>query len=392
MLVVALVSGGLWTPLVTGAETSSGPNLEPVWVSVSPSEPVEGEEITLYANVTNSGNETAQTFEIALELHDPNSSAHEPLANRTVESLEPGEHATVRYDGLTLPEGDYEVRAIADRADDVNETDETDNVQRELFTVQASQASANLEAQLQLHDREVAVGDRLPVSYGVTNDGDGDAGSFTIEAYLDGDLIHRNHLDSLSAHMGVGWFDEVGPFEEPGRHDLVLVVDAGDTVQETNERDNRDVERFEVVVPPDPAVTALDVTKDRLRTDAATGPANPVAGQEVAVTIENVGEGEIEHQHAFLTVEACPDEASLFTPFTATRCDRLGQWLLDPHELGHGATVETDWDTTGKAGDWTICASLDVEGTQSDPTNDERCRDTFVLAGGTGLGGLDVRR
>lgn len=60
-------------------------------------------------------------------------------------------------------------------------------------------------------------------------------------------------------------------------------------------------------------------------------------------------------------------------------------------EVEHGTTVEASWDTIGKAGDWMVCAQLhDVPVDQVDPTNDRRCQATFVLVGGTGLGGFGL--
>lgn len=392
VLVVALVSGGTaWTPLVTGAQAeTTGVDLEPVHVGVFPGDPAEDDEIRLSANITNSGNASAGSFQLALELHDPNSSAFERIENVTVASLEPGEHATVVHEGLTLPDGHYELRAIADVTDEINETDETNNEASKLFTVDPAEGTPNLVAQLQLHSRHVSVDEPLRATYGVSNVGGGAAGSFVVEAHLDGEVVERTRLGGLDAHMGVGWIDQIGPIEDPGTHELVLVLDAEDEVDESTERDNRDGESFEVILPPDPAVTAIDVTKERLRTDATTGPANPVAGQDVEVTVENVGEGDIDHHFAHLTVEACPEDAAVFSPIATPSCERIAQTLLEPDEIERGTTVEAHWDTFGKAGDWTVCAQLEIHGVQTDPANDERCQETFVLAGGTGLGGIDA--
>ncbi|PSG96140.1 hypothetical protein BRD56_12225 [Thermoplasmatales archaeon SW_10_69_26] len=384
VLVVALLTAG-WGPIASGAQTTAtGPDLVVGSVLVQPSEPESGERIKFYANVTNEGNESADSFSIVLELHDANSSAYEPIRNVTVETLAPGNLTSVRSD-FTLSEGHYEIHAIADEGDDVNETDEQNNMAVETFQVTQSDDPANLAAQAYVRDG--AVGEPTEARYRVSNTGHGDAGASDVEVRLDGDVIDRQRIGSLDAGMSVSWTDTLGPFEEPGSHRVALIADADDEVSESYERDNRDIERFEILAFPDPAVTALTVDKNRVRTDAATGPANPIAGQDVAVTVENIGQGEVE-SFTEVHVEACPEDGAVHLPPLRATCDRIEHTYLGPSEVEHGTTIEAEWDTTGKAGDWTVCAYLENESLQTDRTNDERCQDTFVAVGGTGLGGI----
>lgn len=368
------------------AGEASGPDIVAQSLTLQPENPEVGEDTRFLVNLTNGGEEATGAFNVTYEVYDYAEDRLELVDTVRVEDLAAGETLVVSNDGWNGTEGKYAVRTIADADEEVNETEESNNTRIESFVV--GDPDPNLVAGLHLSGDHVLSGETLRVGWSVHNEGLGDAGSFATEVRVDGETVRRDRIEGLSAGSGLGAGITVGPIEEAGFHEIAFVVDVEDEVNETDERDNVRRATVEVIVPPDPALTVLDIDKQRLHTDVAEGPANPIAGQEVTLEVANLAQGDLRYP-VTLEVTACPEEAAIASPAIPGRCEHLGGELLEPDEIEAGASMELDWDTAGKLGDWEICAHIEVHELQLDPSNDELCEETFVAVGGTGLGGVD---
>lgn len=362
-------------------ESTPAPNLV-VSEIFDPGTLEENDTAVFYAEIANIGDASANASQTGFRIDGDN------LGNVTTPDLAPGDRTIVKSEPWTATAGDHNLTVHADVHDAVDESNETDNRLTEAFHV--AEALPNLVADVDVEPYRPTTVDEVEAEIQIHNTGEADAGSFEVELFLDGDRLIHGQLHGLSANSSFETSVGLGDSLEPGEHQVTLVLDGEDEVAESEERDNRDSDRFLVVLPPDPAVTGLNVSKEHIRTDPVQGPANPIAGQEVEVSIADLGPGE-PFRHAELHVVACPEDPVDPLPALHDGCEEIESRFLDPHEIERGIEIQTEWDTLGKAGDWTICATLDVRESQLDHRNDERCEETFVAVGGTGLGGIDGR-
>jgi hypothetical protein len=156
---------------------------------------------------------------------------------------------------------------------------------------------------------------------------------------------------------------------------------------------------------PDPVVADVSVTKNRLRTDLIPSLVNPVAGHEVEVTVANEGDHATEaggdstrsgSASVGVVVEACPSEAvhepveELKTTLFLDRCEVVAHRHLEFLAVQEAEEVTATWDSTGEVGDHEVVARLAYELPQAADSNDVDRSGTFVVAGGTGAGGLNA--
>lgn len=364
---------------VSPASSDPVPNLAVTEIFI-PTNLTEGDQTRFTAEISNIGDATAgpsnASFVLDGELR---------LGTASVPGLEPGESVRVDSEIWNATGGTHNLTVTADVHDDVAESDETDNRETQLFEV--DEELPDLTGDVQVRDPPVQIGEPVEIRYSVTNEGQAAAGPFDVVFRLDRTVVEHQRIDGLQPRVGILGFLS---FDEPlgaGEHRVTMEIDADREVDESDERNNLAVDRFLVVVPPDPAVTELSIAKENLRTDAAEGPANPIAGQEISVQVADLSEAVLETS-VELTVTACPEDAAGPLPSLSDGCETVDQFLLKPEAVEEGLERSATWDTFGKAGDWTICAELTFDRNQLDETNDERCQETFVAVGGTGLGGV----
>lgn len=363
-------------------EASAGePNLSVTEIS-APANLTDGDTTRFTAEISNIGDATAgpsnASFLLDSELR---------LGNALVPGLEPGERVWVDSESWNATGGTHNLTVTADVHDDVAESDETDNQEAQLFEV--AEELPELTGGVQVRDSPVQIGEPVEVQYSVTNEGQAAAGPFDVVFRVDRTVVEHQRIDGLHPRVGILGVLSIDQPLEAGVHRVTMEIDADREVDESDEQNNLAVDRFLVVVPPDPAVTDLTLAKENLRTDAAEGPANPIAGQAISVHVADLSDAVLEAP-VELTVTACPEEAAGPLPSLSGGCETVGQFLLEPEAVEEGLERSTTWDTLGKAGDWTVCAELTVDREQRDETNDERCQETFVAVGGTGLGGVEA--
>lgn len=137
----------------------------------------------------------------------------------------------------------------------------------------------------------------------------------------------------------------------------------------------------------DPAVDSLEVHKRQLRTNFTDPVVNPVGSIDLQIGLANT-QPEAMLADGTVSAFACPQEGDFASPPSLQGCEFIGE---EPFQLAENGqrTVEMTWDHQGSVGDFEVCAIVDYPLPQ-DTGNDEACTETFVVVGGTGLGGVRV--
>lgn len=148
-----------------------------------------------------------------------------------------------------------------------------------------------------------------------------------------------------------------------------------------------DLVQFGVPEFADPAVQGLDVHKSHLRTDYTDPLVNPAGSIDVSIDLSNTQAVPMKGEASVAAV-ACPKEGAVFDPPRVQGCEFIGEESIQLGANG-SKTVEMRWDHQGSVGDFEVCAFLDYPLPDRND-NDRGCEDTFVVVGGTGLGGVRV--
>lgn len=273
---VALALGlGVLTATPAAAQTPCA-DLHVVAFTVAPGEPIEGQVATLTVKIRNSGTCVAQGF-VTQWRQEPFGPAG-PSA--PVVDLAAGATVTLDLDYTFPRAGNFESTIVADSHNDVEETNEANNLQ--ILPVTVLPATVDLSVtSVTLSPVHPVRGRTSTATVVVTNSGNSAAKAFTVSwqpAWFTSPIVRQ--ANSLAAGASTTLtFTYTYPVD--GTFDSSVTVDSGNTVAETNEFNN--TKNFTVVVDPplaDLTVLNVDIT-----------PNNPVPGQVVTakLTIKNIG-------------------------------------------------------------------------------------------------------
>ena len=250
---VAVVLAGLWMlSMGLGAEDLAELYVTKI-VLDPPSAISRGEEVEIYARVMNTGARSADGFNISffyrLQGSPGNWILHETERNVSLPpSQQDFREVTFDLDTSDLELGTYELRVVADSSNQISEVDELNNELRTTMT---------------LLDSSLGLPDLQPVSltYARTNPGSTDdmepwnvvaqirnlgetqAGQFVVAFLVDDVEFARQIRFVLPAEGETDVSAELDPQDperllSPGTHQVVVVIDPDDEVQEQNEGNN----------------------------------------------------------------------------------------------------------------------------------------------------------
>ncbi len=307
---------GIGTVLAQTEDTDQAtPNLAPTGLERSPADPGTGENVTLTATVINDGNASASNFIVQFFLD-----GDQLGGNISVVGLDANESTEISSETWNATEGDHNATVIVDAGDDVNESNEADNELTVAFTVEGEQTEDPGQADLiagepSLDPTDPAPGDNVTFTATVSNGGNASAGNFTVQFLLDGEQLGENiTIEGLAANESIEITSEAWNASE-GDHNVTVVVDAGDAVNESDESNNEATTSFTVEAsseePPEEG-TQADLIAEALSVD----PSDPEPGENVTfrANVSNVGNA----------------SAGNFTV----------QFLLDGEQLGENITIE----------------------------------------------------
>ncbi|MEP0545591.1 MAG: CARDB domain-containing protein [Rhodothermales bacterium] len=257
--------------------------------SVEPMTADAGAEVEVSYTIANEGGEEAGESQVAFYFStDRFLSSNDVLAEREdVDDLDADGSEDSDSD-ITVPNsldpGDYFLLVVADEQNDVAESTENNNTFDVPFTVTGGGGGGDGDADLDVTSASVSpssaeVGEDVQVSYTIANDGDEQAGSFTLAFYFStnrslgssdvaAESISVDEVDAGDSEDGEVEF-AVPSSLDPGDYFLLVVADDGNDVTESDESNNTFAIPFTVLM-----TTASEGTPDVAFRLAAPAP-NP---------------------------------------------------------------------------------------------------------------------
>jgi uncharacterized repeat protein (TIGR01451 family) len=226
-------------------------------VTVNPSTPTAGDEVTIQATVRNLGAVPADGTEVAIF------SDSGEIVRVTLSSLPSGGLAVARLSWYPVP-GTSLVRVVVDPDGKVPETDEGNNEHPVTIHVTSSDLSVS-PSDLVLDPAYPSEGSEVTVRFRVTNDEAVAAGPFDVVLTVDDELLETFPLeDGLvgggNISLTASWI-AIG-----GRHTFSVEVDPDGNVVEEDRSDNLATRSFSVNAQPIPNLT---VDKSKILVDGS---------------------------------------------------------------------------------------------------------------------------
>jgi subtilase family serine protease len=306
-----------------------------------PSTVTHGDEVEIHARIMNTGGRNASDFEVSA-YYRPLREGERWLLLQTltdvdvVASQQGYIELTFTMATTDLELGTYEIRVVADSANQISEVDELNNSLQTTLTVVASASGMPDLQPISLSYEPINPGtadDTLPwnVSAEVENTGDADAGPFSVVFLVDGQEFDRKFLFVLPVGGSSTLVGELDPYElslGPGTYEITVQVDPENQADEQDEANNS-ITGSLTLQSPELHPTGLSFDKSVVRLDEEV---------RVSVGVANSGEG-----------TAKDVEVSFFvgeTRFATSKVALLGQGqevtvtgLLDPEKLGLSPSV-----------------------------------------------------
>jgi subtilase family serine protease len=257
-----------------------------------PSTVTRGEDVEIHARVMNTGQRSADSFSIGFFYRLQNVAGSWILLD-TIEgvSLAPSQQdfLDVAYtlDTLDVELGTYEIRVVADVANQIPEVDELDNeLVTTLTLVTSSLGLPDLQPVRVAHapTNPASSDDILPwtVTALVRNQGEAQAGAFSVVFLVAGEEFGRKFLFALPADGSTEVVAELDPYAlglEHGTFPITVRVDADDQVNEQDEGNNTITSSL-TLLSPELFPTALEFDKSIVHLD-----------EEVRVSVEICNDG-----------------------------------------------------------------------------------------------------
>ncbi|MEM2990287.1 MAG: CARDB domain-containing protein, partial [Halobacteria archaeon] len=192
----------------------------------------EDEILRLYLREGNAGGEDAKNYSI--RIYYDNNPAN--LLNQT-NNLTLNNHTlitrTFDVNWSAVPDGDREIYAYIDYNNEVNESNEGDNIVTTPFKwidLVASSISFSIE-----HPR---AGDLISISATIRNEGDIRTKEFSVDLYIDGQFVERKNT-SIPAHSQSNViYNWTVPKSQMVNHDVMIKVDPEDVIKLESEANN----------------------------------------------------------------------------------------------------------------------------------------------------------
>lgn len=253
-----------------------GADLVATDVSVDPSDPIEGDAVTLTATVENQAGSddtaaVADSFEVTFQLDGEQVST--PV---TVDELAPGGTEEVTRTWTASDPGQHTVSAVADEDEQVDDRDRSNNDAGPV-TVDVRAALPDLVvSDLTFQPDPARPGQTVTFTAQLGNNGHADAGGHQVALLVDGEVVATTDVDGVAengqANVTLEWQATAG------NHDIEVQVDAGGDQTETNEDNNA-------------WTLSLPVGPDLVVRELAIQPSEPRASDRVRFTLEIGNEG-----------------------------------------------------------------------------------------------------
>ncbi|RLB74469.1 MAG: hypothetical protein DRH15_15400, partial [Deltaproteobacteria bacterium] len=240
-------------------------------ISWSPSNPKQGDTVTINVKTKNQGSVSAGGFFVCYYVDGSY------YARDYVSSLSAGSTTTTSF-SWTADCGSYSIRAVADCYSDVAESNEGNNARTENINIVCK---PDLIVQdISWSPSNPKQGDTVTINVKTKNQGSENAGGFYVCYYVDGSYYDRDYVNSLSA--GSTTTTSFSWTAKCGSHSIKAVADCYDAVTESNEGNNARTENINIVCKPD--LIVQDISWDK---------GSPKQGDTITfyVKVKNQGSG-----------------------------------------------------------------------------------------------------
>ncbi len=220
-------------------------------------DPIKGEELEVKATVANEGGRQAD-FDYSFLLNG------DYLKNGSL-VLDTGEVRELSHlwDSTDMTAGEHSLELVLDANNTVVETDETNNTWEIIFTLKELKAELWI-SELEMTDDEPTQGQELELKAKVENKGEAQ-GDFDYSFILDGEYLVNGSLVLDTGEMQELSYRWDSTDMTAGEHTLELVLDANNTVAETDETNNTQEISFTLKEPPakpDAAIVHIELQRD----------------------------------------------------------------------------------------------------------------------------------
>jgi subtilase family serine protease len=265
-IILGTAASGVFPPAALAA---TGPDLAICGITLSPTEPMIGEVITITVGVKNQGDTRAAATRMTCYLDDT------ILNTKSVESLDPGIAATVTFT-WTATNGSHTVKAIADVNEALTETDETNNSGTYSLTTLAADLVVQSITWLPLNPSR---GDTITISITIQNKGTYKSRNTSFNFLIDN--ASRGITEIMPLDPGTPITKTLNWIVLAGEHTFRVIVDEGNTTTEGDETNNTLTSIFDAMAP--------DLTVQKV----IWAPEPPSKDDTVSfdVTITNLGAG-----------------------------------------------------------------------------------------------------
>lgn len=277
--------------------SAHGPDLTVTAID-APTNVRAGDEVTFSVTVTNMGDEPAGPTTLRLQV------GATIVEDARLLSIPANGTRSALLGPWEASEGTHIVRSTADVFSELLERNETNNTATTTITVLAAPGpGAEPEADLLIEDVRVQgarnAGTELAFVADVRNVGGAASGPFTVRFSIDHGAQPGSIATGSLAPGQARSIESSSWNATAGTHQLQVVVDAGDQVQETSENNNARTESFGVLGGvPGPDGDGENETEepelaDLVVTDLRFDPDEPADDEDVRVhaAVENIGEG-----------------------------------------------------------------------------------------------------
>lgn len=328
-------------------------------LAADPSQPMEGDDVSLSATVENQGNVTSNESSLRFFVNGTALGG-----DVTVPALAPGENATVDSANWSAVEGDHTIRALADPDDNVTESNETNNDQRGKLTVAPDEADLLVDDIT--HDPAAPEpGDNTTFTATIANDGHSDAENVTVQFQIDGDVLSNATIASLAANDTAEVTSDAWNATD-GEHTVRVIADLDDNVTESDEDNNEANETFQVAEQlPDLEPTGLDAPANATEGDEITFNATVAnTGDETAenVTVSFLVDGELVSNETIETLNPGDDTNVTSDAWNATEGNHTATVDVDPDD----AVSESDEADNDRSEDFSVAEAEEDDGDEGD--------------------------
>lgn len=326
-------------------------------IKFEPSEPTQGDPVTVTVTILNGG--TADATDVVIQVLDVTGGGARPVgAEQIIDELPAGGNATVNfiYENTDQP-GDREIQVTADPNDGVHESDEGDNRAAKTLTISPPKIPNLIvrPADIAYDPLRIVAGDEVQITATVRNNGNVevtdvlvqivDATNGGIEMIGDPQTIDRIPAGG-SSEVIVAW----DTTDKEGDRRIRVTVDPDDAIFETDETDNEAVKNIRVASPSEepPDLPNIVIFAGNIK----FAPSSPTAGEPVTMTVNVLNQGTVGAEDVVIRVMDVTDGAS----------EVLGeQMITGTLPVGEGAEISMTLSTEDREGTRTIQVTADPD-------------------------------